>query len=213
VQSVLIAEPPGARLSDDPLGALDAGADPSRQARPPSRRVSKATRVAAGSAQWLDVSLKRGPLEETVGELKESGWEVLATAVDEQATDVREVDWPGRRGAPPGRGGKGCVGMGNEESGVSAELLSLCDGSFFLPMRGFAESYNLSVAASLTCAYMSSAGVLAPSAGKEEGGDWERAGRDEQRERETELRWLMTSLPKANMAEQILKRAGIEIVM
>ena len=46
--------------------------------------------------------------------------------------------------------------MGNEERGISEEMRRLADKTFTLPMCGFAESFNLSVATSITLAHMSS---------------------------------------------------------
>ena len=46
-----------------------------------------------------------------------------------------------------GEGGKPvCVVMGNEDRGISDEARCCADKRFVLPMRGFAESFNLSVA-------------------------------------------------------------------
>ena len=47
-----------------------------------------------------------------------------------------------------------CIVMGNEDRGISDELRNLADATFYLPMCGFAESFNLSVATSITLAYM-----------------------------------------------------------
>ncbi|MFN0173735.1 MAG: TrmH family RNA methyltransferase [Saprospiraceae bacterium] len=40
--------------------------------------------------------------------------------------------------------------FGNEDEGVSAEALALCDGNFTIPQVGFAESLNISVACAVT---------------------------------------------------------------
>lgn len=45
--------------------------------------------------------------------------------------------------------------MGNEDRGISEEMRELADETFTLPMCGFAESFNLSVATSITLAHMS----------------------------------------------------------
>ena len=39
--------------------------------------------------------------------------------------------------------------FGNERNGITDEMRELSDGGFVVPMRGFAESYNISVAAAL----------------------------------------------------------------
>jgi tRNA (guanosine-2'-O-)-methyltransferase len=40
--------------------------------------------------------------------------------------------------------------FGSEKSGVSEAVLELCDGRYTIPMRGFSQSLNVSVAAALT---------------------------------------------------------------
>ena len=47
--------------------------------------------------------------------------------------------------------------MGNEETGISDEMRAAADGTFFLPMAGFAESFNLSVATAICAAHLSAA--------------------------------------------------------
>ena len=51
--------------------------------------------------------------------------------------------------------------MGNELSGIS-DYLKSCDNveSFYIPMKGFADSLNLSVASSVVCAHLNSLGLL-----------------------------------------------------
>ena len=46
-----------------------------------------------------------------------------------------------------------CIVMGNEDRGISDEMRELADETFYL--SGIAESFNLSVATSITLAYMS----------------------------------------------------------
>jgi tRNA (guanosine-2'-O-)-methyltransferase len=40
--------------------------------------------------------------------------------------------------------------FGNEDEGIAAESLALCDGFFTIPQAGFAESLNISVACAVT---------------------------------------------------------------
>jgi tRNA (guanosine-2'-O-)-methyltransferase len=40
--------------------------------------------------------------------------------------------------------------FGNEDDGLSAEAIALCDGFFTIPQAGFAESLNISVACAVT---------------------------------------------------------------
>jgi tRNA (guanosine-2'-O-)-methyltransferase len=40
--------------------------------------------------------------------------------------------------------------FGNEKEGVSEKALEFCDGTFRIPMWGFVESFNVSVAAAIS---------------------------------------------------------------
>lgn len=62
--------------------------------------------------------------------------------------------------------------FGNENVGLKPEVLAQCDGTFHIPMYGFTESLNVSVAAGIALYFVSSArrrllgkfGDLSPSA-------------------------------------------------
>ena len=43
-----------------------------------------------------------------------------------------------------------CFLFGNEKKGLTEEALEICDIRFTIPMYGFCESFNLSVAAAIT---------------------------------------------------------------
>ena len=77
-------------------------------------------------------------------------FKIYASDLNPNSKDVREIDWDV---------GPICVVMGNEERGISEEMRSLADETFTLPMCGFAESFNLSVATSITLAHMSAQSI------------------------------------------------------
>ena len=51
--------------------------------------------------------------------------------------------------------------MGNEHSGVPAELASIVDGEVYIPMYGMIQSFNVSVAAAIILSEASRQRVLA----------------------------------------------------
>ena len=71
--------------------------------------------------------------------------------------DIRDIDWTKFGNQPI------YIVMGNEEHGISNELRSLVDYTFTLPMSGFAESFNLSVATAITLAHLSAASTRTPT--------------------------------------------------
>lgn len=119
--------------------------------------------------------------------LKAQGYRVLASDLrpGTQPSPIQEVDWAGHKVA---------VVMGNEERGITDEMRAACDGTYFIPMSGFAESLNLSVGTAVTLAYLSSLGGL-------------KHGDLPQPERELLfLRWLIKSVPQG---AAILRREGL----
>lgn len=119
--------------------------------------------------------------------LKAQGYRVLASDLKPGTTPspVHEVDWAGQKVA---------VVMGNEERGITDEMRAACDGTYFIPMQGFAESFNLSVGTAVTLAFLSSMGGL-------KHGDLPAAEKDL-----LFLRWLIKSVPQG---AAILRREGL----
>lgn len=72
--------------------------------------------------------------------LHERGFTIAATALHHDAEDATRADL-----AVP----KLAIVMGNEHRGLSEEAIALADRRIMFPMRGFVESFNLSVAATL----------------------------------------------------------------
>jgi tRNA (guanosine-2'-O-)-methyltransferase len=75
------------------------------------------------------------------------------------------------------------VVFGNEHRGVSPEMRTVADGTFAIPMRGFVESLNISVAAAITMQTLARDG---------------RPGLTPERHQELKARFLMNSVKKAD---------------
>lgn len=94
--------------------------------------------VSQGADQWLDVVEHRDAAG-AVAALQARGFRVYAATMD------------GELGPPAlARIAKVAVVFGNEQRGASPELLAACDGRYTIPMRGFSQSLNVSVAAAIT---------------------------------------------------------------
>lgn len=74
-----------------------------------------------------------------IAQLRESGRRVFAAALDQRAMTL------GRFEIKTGD----CVVIGNEGHGLTDRTVASCDASVFIPMSGYAESFNAAVAASL----------------------------------------------------------------
>ncbi len=94
--------------------------------------------VSAGSYRWLTLHF----FEETtecLSHLKNKGFKILTTHLGTDAKDIREVDLTE----------KVAIVVGSELEGVSEEALSLSDQNIVIPMVGFVQSFNVSVATAL----------------------------------------------------------------
>ena len=109
--------------------------------------------------------------------------------------DVRDLEWDV---------GPVCIVMGNEELGISDEMRELADETFTLPMVGFAESFNLSVATSITLAHMS-------AKSKNGKGPLKPGDLDEHEFNCLYLKGLLNSLPQKKLGPAILRQNGIHL--
>lgn len=109
-------------------------------------KFKEANRVTAGADKWLDV-VRWKDTRSCVLSLKEQGYQVLATHLDARAKPLAEMDLT----KPT------AIVFGNEKDGISTEMQALADQTVILPMRGFVQSYNISVAAAIAFQTISSA--------------------------------------------------------
>ena len=114
----------------------------------PGDRFKRANRVTQGADKWLDVFNWKSS-GDCVESLKARGYRVLATHFGSGAVAIEEVDFT----RPT------ALVFGNEKDGVSPEALRLCDGGMVIPMHGFVQSLNISVAAALSLYHARSARV------------------------------------------------------
>jgi len=95
--------------------------------------------VTRNADKWLTVQQKKD-IQTAIQQLKESGYQVFASYLGEGTIQLQDMD-VSRPTA---------LLFGNEHSGVSDEAIRLADGTFMIPMHGFVQSFNISVAAALT---------------------------------------------------------------
>lgn len=101
--------------------------------------------VALGGAQWLTLHRYNEGDENTracIERLKRRGYRILATSPNRPGTRLEDVD------VEP----KTALVFGAELEGLSHVALEQADGVLMIPMHGFTESYNISVALAL-CLY------------------------------------------------------------
>lgn len=103
----------------------------------PGARFKASQRVTRGAEKWLDVKAF-SDAKTCVADLKKGGYQVWATDLGTEQT-IDTIDW-----SKPT-----AIVLGNEKEGISEEMRSLVDGRFRVPMLGFSQSFNISVAAAL----------------------------------------------------------------
>lgn len=105
--------------------------------RNPDAPFAPNSKVTQGCDKWLDLHVHRD-FKSCSEVLKKNGYRVLASAIQPGATSLFELKFDT----------KIAIVLGNERFGVSDEVLANVDGTFWIPMRGFSQSMNISAAAS-----------------------------------------------------------------
>jgi len=95
--------------------------------------------VTRNADKWLTIHQKPD-IRTAIEDLQANGYQVLASYLGEETIPLQEIDL-----SKPT-----ALLFGNEHSGISEEALQLADGKFMIPMQGFVQSFNISVAAALT---------------------------------------------------------------
>ena len=95
--------------------------------------------ISRGAERWVDLRVY-DDLKPELLKLKSEGYKIIATHMARKAVDFRSIDW-----TKPS-----VVIFGNEHRGVSDDIVEIADDNIFLPMLGFVQSLNISVAAAVT---------------------------------------------------------------
>ncbi|MGW6455338.1 TrmH family RNA methyltransferase [Streptomyces sp. NPDC055078] len=105
-----------------------------------SPRNAKAQKVAMGTDRYLDVQVF-AELTEAVSRVRADGYRLVGLELADEAAPIHEMDLSGST----------CVAVGNEDRGLSAQCLSLCDAVTFIPQLGRVGSLNVATAVALSC--------------------------------------------------------------
>lgn len=95
--------------------------------------------ITKSADKWLTIYRKPN-IETAIQDLREKGYQIFASHLREDAIPIEQLDV-----SKPT-----VLIFGNEHSGVSKEATELADGTFIIPMKGFVQSLNISVAAALS---------------------------------------------------------------
>jgi len=153
--------------------------------RHPDAPDSWSRRITKSADKWIDARL-HSTIEACFETLKREGYSIQVSDLSGDAASISAVDFAASRTA---------LVFGNEKDGVSMAARSLADGRFVLPMRGFMESFNVSVAAALALFHATNERAALPGGGGDLG---------EAEKQELRRRWYSLSV---RGSEGILNRA------
>jgi tRNA (guanosine-2'-O-)-methyltransferase len=95
--------------------------------------------VTQGCEKWLDISFHESP-EACARAVKAKGYSLWVSAIEPGGTPLPEL----RFDRPV------ALVFGNERTGVHPDMRALADRAFWIPMRGFSQSFNVSVAVAVS---------------------------------------------------------------
>jgi tRNA (guanosine-2'-O-)-methyltransferase len=107
----------------------------------PQKRYDRNKKISQNADKWLEV-VRWKDTASCLAALKARGFLVYATHLGEGSRGLNDLSF-----AEPV-----ALDFGNEHAGVSEEARRLADACFAIPMRGFSQSFNVSVAAAICLA-------------------------------------------------------------
>ena len=103
-------------------------------------KMKAARSISKGSHHWLDIEkYKRDRAADCIARLKQEGYKIFAASPHEGGFTPSNIPLDKKL----------AVVFGAEGPGISPQMTSACDGFLQIPMYGFTESYNISVAAAI----------------------------------------------------------------
>lgn len=105
----------------------------------PMKAFDRNKKISQNADKWLDV-VRWKRTTECLAHLKGRGFQVYATHLGEGSRDLSALSFAGPV----------ALVFGNEHDGVSAEALAGADLRYAIPMNGFTQSFNVSVAAAVS---------------------------------------------------------------
>lgn len=105
----------------------------------PMKAFDRNKKISKNADKWLDVVRWKSSAE-CLRSLRARGFAVYATHLGEGTRDLSALSFAGPV----------ALVFGNEHRGVSDEALALADLHYAIPMRGFSQSFNVSVAVAVS---------------------------------------------------------------
>ncbi len=129
--------------------------------------------IAMGAQKWVNID-RHNSTKECINNLKENGYQIIATTPHNNSAELKDFDISK----------KSAFFFGKEKEGLSDIVLDAADGYLKIPMYGFTESLNISVAAAIILQTL-------VSKLKDSNIDWELS---EQEKNQIRLHWVKMSI-------------------
>lgn len=97
--------------------------------------------ISRGTEKWLTINRYDDSIE-AIRNLKDLGYKIWSSHLGSDTVSIDDINLDNRV----------ALVFGNEHAGVSEEVLNISDGFFRIPMSGFVESLNVSVATAISLA-------------------------------------------------------------
>jgi tRNA (guanosine-2'-O-)-methyltransferase len=107
----------------------------------PSDQFKESQRTTAGADKWIELRRWK-TVKDCVDQIKKEKKQIVVTHLSASSKPISEIDFT----KPT------ALVLGNEKNGASSEIIEAADHTVILPMVGFVQSFNISVAGAL-CAY------------------------------------------------------------
>lgn len=101
-------------------------------------KFKESQRTTAGADKWVEMK-KWKSTRDCVEHFHTHGYQVVATHLSSDAKPIQEIDFT----QPT------ALVLGNEKEGITPEMAQLADHRVILPMYGFVQSFNISVAGAM----------------------------------------------------------------
>jgi len=98
----------------------------------PGKEIGQVRKTAMGCTEWIPQT-KHKDLGKALIRAKEEAYSVIGIETVEDSFSYAEYPWPG----------KGIVVLGNEEYGITEDVMQACDDFVHLPMSGNKNSVNV----------------------------------------------------------------------
>jgi tRNA (guanosine-2'-O-)-methyltransferase len=105
-------------------------------------KLKPAKNISRGSYNWMDIHIHKASVNNSINciqKLKSEGYRIIATTPHIKKQSVSELDLTQ----------KVAIFFGQEHDGLSKQVIDSADEFLIIPMYGFTESLNISVAAAI----------------------------------------------------------------